>query len=173
MKRLSLLRHAKSSWSGNNLKDRERPLNKRGERDAPYMGSRLLARKLRPSLIITSPAVRAVTTARYIAEALGYPFEFVQRERELYLASPRVIFDVLAAQDDNFNDLLLVGHNPGLTDIVNQLLPELPLDNLPTAGVVCVESAADTWAEITKAKVELVFFDYPKNPETLIIEKQG
>ena len=172
MKRLSLLRHAKSSWDGKNLKDRERPLNKRGERDAPYMGSRLLARKLRPSLIITSPAIRAVTTARYVADALGYPFEFVQRETDLYLASPRVILEVLTAQDDNFNDLLLIGHNPGLTDIINELLPTLALDNLPTAGVVCLDSHAETWADLATASNQLVLYDYPKNPETLVIAKE-
>jgi len=172
MKRLSLLRHAKSSWNDNNLKDRDRPLNKRGERDAPYMGARLLAQQLRPSLIITSPAVRAVTTARCVADALGYPFEFVHREADLYLASPRAIFEVLASQDNNFNDLLLVGHNPGLTDIINELLPDLSLDNLPTSGIVCLDSSAETWAEIADANIELVFYDYPKNPETLIIVKQ-
>jgi phosphohistidine phosphatase len=172
MKRLSLLRHAKSSWSGNNLKDRDRPLNQRGERDAPYMGARFLARKLRPSLIITSPAVRAVTTARSIADALGYPFEFVQREADLYLASPQAILEVVATQDDNFNNVLLVGHNPGLTDIINELLPNLRLDNLPTAGIVCLDSEAETWADIAKANLELVFYDYPKNPENLVIEKE-
>ena len=171
MKRLSLLRHAKSSWNDSNLKDRDRPLNKRGKRDAPYMGGRLLARQLRPSLIISSPAVRAVTTARCIADALGYPFEFVQREANLYLAAPRIILEVIAAQEDTFNDLLLVGHNPGLTDIINELLPEFSLDNLPTAGIVCVDSEADSWAAIASSKVELGFYDYPKNPETLVIEK--
>jgi phosphohistidine phosphatase len=170
MKRLSLLRHAKSSWDGTGT-DRDRPLNERGERDAPRMGARLMARKLRPSLILTSPAVRAATTARGVAQSLGYPTEFIQREERLYLASPATILEIVTTQEDTFNDLFLVGHNPGLTDIINELLPELQLDNLPTAGIVCIDSEADSWADLVNRKVELVFFDYPKNPETLVIEK--
>lgn len=170
MKRLSLLRHAKSSWEGADP-DRDRPLNERGERDAPRMGARLMARKLRPSLILTSPAVRADTTARSIAQSLGYPTEFIQREERLYLASQDSILEVVTTQEDTFNDLLLVGHNPGFTDVINELLPELRLDNLPTAGIACIDSEADSWADITASKTELVFFDYPKNPETLVIEK--
>ena len=86
MKRLTLLRHAKSSWKDPLLDDFDRPLNQRGERDAPVMGRRLQARGARPSMILTSPAKRALRTARLIAQAINYPAEFLQREAELYLA---------------------------------------------------------------------------------------
>ncbi len=170
MKRLSLLRHAKSSWDGGET-DRDRTLNKRGQRDAPLMGTRLTARRLRPSLILTSPAVRAATTAGSVAQSLGYPREFIQREERLYLASRQTLIDVVTTQEDTFNDLLLVGHNPGLTELINELLPELRLDNLPTAGVACIDSEAESWADFTHGPLTLAFFDYPKNPETIVIEK--
>ena len=170
MKQLTLLRHAKSSWKDPTLVDADRPLNDRGERDAPAMGARLAARKLRPSLIVSSHAVRALTTARTVAQALGYPQEFLQIEKELYLASPEEILDVLAQQDDNFNNLLAVGHNPGFTDLANRLLPDLRLDNLPTGGVVAVSLPISRWADIKQASGSLDFYDYPKNTEPLVVE---
>ena len=88
MKRLTLLRHAKSSWTEPSLADHDRVLSERGERDAPRMGKRMAARKVRPSLIIASSAARARATAKFIAEALKYPLEFLQIEKELYLADP-------------------------------------------------------------------------------------
>ena len=87
-KRLTLVRHAKSSWDDASAADHDRTLNGRGERDAPMMGQRLLERGARPSLILTSTAKRARKTARLIAKQLGYPIEFIQGESELYLASP-------------------------------------------------------------------------------------
>lgn len=170
MRQLAFLRHAKSSWSDPELSDRLRPLNDRGLRDAPQMGARLTARKLRPSLILTSPATRALATAKEIAKAVSYPLEFLQHEDELYLASPATLREVVARQDDRFQSLLLVGHNPGLTEICNVLLPTLDLANLPTAGVVALRSSAIQWADVDPTNSELDFFDYPKNPDAIIIE---
>ena len=87
MKSLTIVRHAKSSWEERGLSDRERPLNKRGNRDAPIMGQRVAAAGIRPSQIISSPAVRAWATAKAFARELNYPVEFLQREHGLYLAS--------------------------------------------------------------------------------------
>ena len=123
------------------------------------MGRRLVARKARPSLIISSPAARAVATARSIAAALSYPSEFLQLEDRAYLGEER-----------DFSDLMLVGHNPGLTDLVNQLLPELELDNLPTGGAVAIEVDIDQWEHLREGKARLAYYDYPKNPEVLLIE---
>src|SRR5690606_14647211 len=150
------LRHAKSSWKDRTLRDRDRPLSERGERDAPKMGERLLARKARPSLIITSPATRALTTARIVARALGYPQEFLQIEPALYLAEPETILEVVRGQDDGFTDILLVGHNPGLTDLANQLLPQLELSSMPTAGVLALAFAVDRWQDIANAEASLL-----------------
>jgi phosphohistidine phosphatase len=161
MKILTLVRHAKSSWTDSGLRDSERPLNKRGERDAPEMGRRIQAHGIRPSLIVSSPATRAWTTAKIIAGEIGYPLEFLQREDRLYLASVNEILDVIAAQDDGFNSLMIVGHNPGLTDFANFLHSGLTY-NLPTAGVVCVEIDQDNWQLNERPATKLLVHDYPK-----------
>ena len=164
MKTLTIVRHAKSSWSDSSLSDRERPLNKRGTRDAPVMGARIAAADIRPSLIVSSPATRAWTTARTVAKQIGYPLEFLQREDELYLASLDELIDVVAAQDPGFSSLMLFGHNPGLTDFANYLVPGLT-NNLPTAGVVSVGFESDDWRLYDRPEIELLLHEYPKKLE--------
>ncbi len=164
MKTLTIVRHAKSSWNNPALSDRDRPLNKRGERDAPIMAQRVADAGIRPSLILSSPANRAWTTAKVIAEQLSYPMEFLQRENELYLASLDDLLDVIVAQDEGFNSLMIVGHNPGLTDFVNFLSPGLT-NNLPTAGVVCISIDQDDWKLHEQPGTELVLHDYPKKTQ--------
>lgn len=161
MKSLTIVRHAKSSWKHQGLSDRERPLNKRGERDAPDMAQRVAESGIRPSQIISSPAVRAWTTAKIFARELGYPAEFLQREDGLYLASLDNLLDVVATQDAGFNHLMLFGHNPGLTDFVNYLVPGLT-SNLPTSGVVAVNLECEDWLLYDRPPTELILHDYPK-----------
>ena len=161
MKTLTLVRHAKSSWDDSSLSDRDRGLNARGKRDAPVMGERIAAAGVRPSMIITSPAVRAWTTAKIIAQEIGYPIEFLQRENDLYLASLDTLLDVVVAQENEFNNLMIVGHNPGLTDFANFLSPGLT-SNLPTAGVVSVSLNVEDWKLYERPATELLIFDYPK-----------
>ena len=162
MKTLTLVRHAKSSWKDNALSDHDRPLNKRGERDAPEMGQRVADAGIRPSLILTSTANRALTTAKVFAAQLSYPLEFLQREKSLYLASVDDMLDVLVAQDIGFNSIMLFAHNPGMTDFANYLVPGLT-SNLPTTGVVCVNLECDEWSLYERPKTELVLYDFPKN----------
>ena len=162
-----MLRHAKSSWAEASLADHERTLSTRGKRDAPKMGKRLAAREVSPSLIISSSAVRARRTAKIIAAALKYPAESLQIERDLYLATAEKILELVRSQEDNVSDLLVVGHNPGLTELVNRLLPELDLDNLATSGVVAMDFDTTKWSEIDEMYAEFVFYDYPKNRESL------
>lgn len=165
MKTLTLVRHAKSSWKDSSLADRDRPLNKRGERDAPVMARRIADAGIRPSLILSSPAVRAWRTAKAVANEIGYPLEFLQREGGLYLASTQEILDVIVAQDEKFNSLMVVGHNPGLTSFANFLVPGLT-NNVPTSGVVCVNIDQEDWNLYEQPATDLVLFDYPKkHPE--------
>lgn len=164
MKILTLVRHAKSDWSDTRLSDKERVLNERGARDAPIMAQRIVSLGIRPSLILSSPAVRAWTTAKIFAAELGYPDEFLQREESLYLASLNDLLDAVMAQDKGFNNLMLVGHNPGLTDFANFLVPGL-CNNLPTAGVVSVQIDQDNWSLYAQPKTELLTYDYPKADE--------
>lgn len=161
MKTLTLVRHAKSSWSDTHLSDRKRPLNKRGKRDAPAMGKRMAGHDIRPSLIISSPAKRAWSTAKLIAAEISYPIEFLQREDGLYHASLDGILGVIVAQDNRFNHLMIVGHNPGMTDFANYLSPGLT-NNLPTAGVVSVQIDRDDWNLYEQPQTGLLVHDYPK-----------
>lgn len=161
MKRLTLVRHAKSSWKDTGLRDVERPLNNRGQHDAPEMGRRIKEHDIRPSLIVSSPATRAWTTAKIIAAEISYPVEFLQRDNSLYLASVNEILDVIAAQDEGFNSLMLVGHNPGMTDFVNFLHAGVT-NNLPTAGVVSVEIDQEHWQLYERPPTRLLVHDYPK-----------
>jgi phosphohistidine phosphatase len=161
MKTLTIVRHAKSSWENAALPDRQRPLNRRGERDAPVMGRRIKEAGIRPSLIVSSPAERAWSTAKIIAREINYPREFLQREEALYHASLDTILDVICAIDNGFNNLMLCGHNPGLTTFANFLSPGIT-DNLPTTGVLCVNVAQDDWSLYRQPATELVLYDYPK-----------
>ncbi len=161
-KRITLLRHAKSSWKDASLADRDRPLNRRGNKSAPDMGKRLAELGVRPSLLLTSPAKRARETARLIARELNYPLEFIQSESELYLATPETILQVVARQDNGFNDVMLFGHNPGITELANRL-GDRNIDNVPTCGMVGIELDVTEWTEIVTADGRTVFFDYPKS----------
>lgn len=125
------------------------------------MGRRLLARGARPTLMLTSPAVRARRTAQIIAREIGYPLEFLQREDDLYLASPDTIVQVVARQDDSFRDIVVCGHNPGLTELANRLLGP-GIDNIPTCGMVIVELDLPSWQALDGARGELVLFDCPR-----------
>jgi phosphohistidine phosphatase len=158
---LTLLRHAKSSWQEAGISDHDRPLNQRGQQDAPVMGRRLLARGSRPSLILTSTALRARHTAQIIARELGYPGEFLQREPELYLATPDQILAVLARQADSFRNIIVCGHNPGLTELANRLT-DSEIDNIPTCGMTVIDLDLARWADIATASGSLQLFDYPK-----------
>ena len=161
MKTLTILRHAKSSWKDSSLSDHDRPLNKRGEGDAPVMAARIQQAGIRPSLILCSPAARAWTTAKLIAQEISYPDEFLQRDERLYLAGMQRIIDLLSEQDLGFNSIMIVGHNPGFTDFANYLVPGLT-NNIPTCGVVSVVIDTDDWSLKAGKKVELVTYDYPK-----------
>jgi phosphohistidine phosphatase len=161
MKILTLVRHAKSDWKDPTLSDKQRPLNRRGERDAPELGRRIVKHDIRPSLIIASPAVRAWTTAKIIATEINYPAEFLQREDSLYLASLNDLLDAVAAQEEGFNSLMVVGHNPGMTEFANFLVPGIT-NNLPTAGVVSVHIESDDWSLHQQPETKLVTYDYPK-----------
>ena len=161
MKSLTLLRHAKSSWNSAAASDHDRPLNKRGERDAPLMGGRIKAKDIRPSLIVSSPAKRAWTTAKIVADSINYPREFLQRDDRLYMANVSSIIDVIEDQDSGFNHIMIVAHNPGLTAFANFLLPDIT-PNLPTCGVVSVTMESDAWELRTNPDATLLLFDYPK-----------
>jgi phosphohistidine phosphatase len=166
MKQLTLVRHAKSSWDDERLDDHERPLAPRGHRDAPRMGERLKRLKLEPDLLLTSTARRARETADYLAAALDIPSSGIRADRGIYLASPAELLAILARLDDSLESVVLVGHNPGFTELANRLLPSLRLDNLPTAAVVAVDCDTVRWRDIESASRTLRFYETPKKGAT-------
>lgn len=163
MKILTLVRHAKSSWKDAALDDADRPLNKRGKRDAPEMGKRLAKIGVKPSLILSSPAKRARRTARDIARAIGYPRGKVVERPAVYLATVDDLLTVLEGLDAGLREVILVGHNPGITDLANFLTGE-KLDNVPTCGVVRIRFAQAEWARLKSASGSLELIDAPKRP---------
>ncbi len=162
-KLLLICRHAKSSWQDHTLGDVDRPLNKRGQRDAPEMGRRLHQRGLHLELIIASHAVRARTTAGLYAEQLGYPQELVRIEPALYAATTRALLTLLQQLDSGLVQVMIVGHNPEFTALANLLGSNVAIDNLPTGGVVALEFAVASWAELAPGAGQLLFFDFPKH----------
>lgn len=162
MKELIIVRHAKSSWKDSSLDDRERPLNRRGERDAPEMGARLARRKWKPDLIVSSPAVRALETARIMARKLAYPRKDIVVKDRLYGAGIVELLEVVRDSDDSVETLMLFGHNPGLTELANHLGPR-PIPNLPTCCVLHLGFDTDTWSTVGYARGNEVLFDFPKS----------
>lgn len=161
MLRLTLLRHAKSSWDDRGLADADRPLGPRGLRDAPEMGRRLAARHDLPDLIVSSPALRALATARAVAREIGYREDRIVPEPGLYLADAATVLAFLRGLGDAPRHVMLVGHNPGFTDFANRL-DDLSIDNLPTAAMLCVDFTAGRWRDVEPAAAGFAWLDYPK-----------
>lgn len=161
MKLLVLVRHAKSSWEDPGLEDVERPLNPRGLRDAPRMGLQLERRRSTPDHIVSSPAQRAHATAEIFAERLGYPRPDILIEPRVYEAGVQDLLEVIREFDDAHDFVIMFGHNPAVTSLVNKLT-NATLDNVPTCGVAEIEFAVEYWREAAPAHARLVEFDYPK-----------
>lgn len=162
MKTIIFIRHAKSSWKFPELTDFERPLNKRGKRDAPEMAIRLNKRAIRPDLIVSSTAVRAKMTATYFAELLDYPIAKIQEEYKIYDASVNDIMEVIASIDNHYSSILIFGHNPSFTTLANHFSDSI-IENVPTCGMFGVSFNTKKWADFVESKSNFLFFDYPKN----------
>ncbi len=162
MRQLTIVRHAKSSWEVAGLDDFQRPLNPRGVKNAFAMGEALRQRGMMPETIICSPAARAMNTALILAQQLGYPQQRITTDARIYEAGTAQLMQVLAEVDDRIGHVMLFGHNPSLTDLINHLQPR-PLDNLPTCGVLTIGLDMDAWAAIRDARGETAFSLFPKN----------
>lgn len=164
MKTLYVIRHAKSSWDDSSLADFDRPLNERGKTDAPKMGKRLKEKDISPDYLLSSPAKRAHSTAKRIAEALKFPKDDIKTDRKLYHADEEEILDVLRTVPDKYNCVFVFGHNPGLTDFVNTMIHDRTqfIDNVPTCGIVAFKIEANSWKTLEFGGGEFMFFDFPK-----------
>ncbi len=161
MKHITLIRDAKSSWKDTSISDFDRPLNKRGKRDAPAMAKRLATKHLSPDLIISSPTKRAFTTARIIAEEIGYPVKKISMNENIYEADTVTLFELVKSLDNSMDNVILFGHNPGFTDLCNFLTPD-HIDNVPTCGIVHINLRTKLWENVKRHKGEIIEFDYPK-----------
>ena len=163
MKRLTLVRHSKSDWSLPGQQDWDRALNKRGQRDAPEMARRLRARKLKPDVILSSPAVRALATATIMARELKVAASIVRQDERLYLAGPADMLTVIRELGGSARHLMVFGHNPGITDFANRLSAGDRIDNMPTSAVFTATFAIQDWSELDWGSGQDAQFDYPKN----------
>lgn len=161
MKKLFVVRHAKSSWDYPELSDFDRPLNKRGKNNAPEMGKRLALKGVLPELLISSPAKRAAATAKRIALEIGYNVNDIKKEPLFYHGSRKDIVSVIRSVEDDVNTLMIFGHNPDLTSLVNRLSGS-DIYNIPTCGVAEIDFDISSWKNIEEFSGSLSSFDYPK-----------
>lgn len=159
MKRVYFVRHGKSSWEDSFLKDHDRPLKKRGRNDAKLIAGIMKDEGLKIDAIYSSSAYRAKETALIFKSQLAIPI--IQYFIDLYHAGPQNIIDFIKSNELNQDSIMLFGHNPGYTDLVN-LFSEQHIYNLPTSGAFCVDFDCDSWADIDTEKANLYKLWFPK-----------
>ncbi|SFB77897.1 phosphohistidine phosphatase [Marinospirillum celere] len=161
MKQLTLIRHAKSSWNHPGLSDFQRPLNKRGKGDLPGLIQRLTEQLPKPDLLIFSGAQRTLETSQPLAEAWQLDEQTYLERQEAYEASLNTLLLLLQEQPNECQNLVLVGHNPGMSELL-AFLSNTPPRHYPTSAFAHLELSIDSWSEITQGSGELKIFDYPK-----------
>ncbi len=162
MKTVYFIRHAKSSWNDMSLRDFDRPLNKRGKRDAPFMAQKLREFGVEPDAIVSSPANRAITTATHFAKALDVLPQNIIHEATIYEAYATTVLKLVQTQPNNLQTILVFGHNPAFTMIANLFKRGSHIDNVPTCGIVKVEATIDNWTDFTANNGTVTAFHFPK-----------
>ena len=155
IKKLYLLRHAKSSWKDFSIKDFDRALNSRGKKDAPFMAELMASKGVHPDIILSSPAKRTQCTAQHFSEKLHTDIVY---HDAIYEASTSTLKEIIKEAFRHHDEIMLVGHNPALTMLSNSLTSH-QIDNIPTAGIVGFEFKIET---IERVKTTMLFFEYPK-----------
>ncbi len=163
---LYIVRHAKSSWKDASLSDFERPLKKRGVKDAHIIGELLVSKSVQPDLIISSPANRAISTANILTKEIFSSRnqnikEKIITDKEIYEASLSDLRDIIEQFNDSLQTVMIIGHNPSFTQLANYLTEEY-FENIPTCGVVAVNFNISSWKMIKKYSGKLLFYEYPK-----------
>lgn len=162
MKTIYFIRHAKSSWDDIMLQDHDRPLNNRGKRDAPYMAERLDSLGLRPDGLLSSTARRARETADAFRKQMEIPAANCQFDKVLYHAWPTAIETRIKQLPNKWQTVLLFGHNPGYTDLANQLQHQGFIGNVPTCGIIGARADIDDWSYFSLANAQRIAYLYPK-----------
>ena len=161
MKTIYIVRHAKSSWDFIQLEDHERPLTEQGIKRTKLVGEYLAQKKVSVDLIISSHAVRAYETAKIIANALDYPEEDIVTDKQIYHADAGGFFYRFTEAPEEANSVMIVGHNPTVTELVNHFLKK-PIDWLPTTGVAGFVFKAKRWEDLPDSKYKSKLFITPK-----------
>ena len=159
------MRHAKSSWANPLQSDFDRPLNDRGEHDAPMMGDRLKLAAVIPNLIVASTAKRAAQTAKLVAAGVGYSGEKIEWREELYHCVPSVFEEVIRDVADDVQTLFIVAHNPGISEFAMELDETRSIHHMPTCAIAGFEIETDRWSDFSLAKKTLTFYDTPKGDQ--------
>ena len=162
MKHLLLIRHGKSDWDHPGLTDHDRPLNDRGLRDAPRIASALIGRGVRPDLIVSSTAVRALTTAQLLAGKMGYPPGNILEVPALYLAPPGVILRAIQQLDEAAGTVMIFGHNPGMHEAVAAFAAGEEVADFPTLAVARIEISAEHWGSVEWDSARLLELIIPR-----------
>lgn len=161
MKKIYLIRHAKSSWKDESLDDFSRPLNSRGKRDVVFMAKRLKQFQVKPDTIYTSPAKRALKTTKAIAEELDIGKKKIELCERLYEGSFEDYLSLIHSCDDDKDAIFIIGHNPTITDAGERLSGAI-LGNIPTCAIVCIAFDVPRFKDIYEESGTILFFDYPK-----------
>jgi phosphohistidine phosphatase len=161
MKQLYVVRHAKSSWSNAQQTDFERPLNERGKNDAEIIGKKLHEYSILPDYILCSNAKRTRQTLKRLLKYLPVSDKQIEYKNELYLADAQQLNFEVSKLPDEFNKVMVIAHNPGVTNFTNYLLGE-DIVSFPTLGIASLEITVDSWQELTSGTAVLRHFIYPK-----------
>ena len=162
MKALTLIRHAKSAWDYPELTDFERPLNERGRKDAPRMAVRAAAALPPATRLISSPASRAIATARIFSLALGFELDAIQVAPRIYEASRKTLLELLQGMEGNAAHVVLVGHNPGFSELAHTLA-KCAFDEMPTCAVLHLGLDIKHWRDIAPGCGEVRQYLFPKD----------
>jgi len=159
MKNLIIVRHCKSSWKDPSLSDFDRPLNKRGNIDGELMSNYLREKEKKIDKLILSTSIRTRLTSKYFIEKIH--FNSISYLDELYHASYSEIIKIISKIENNFNNIMVIGHNPGLTELINHFT-DMRIYNIPTTGIIKVEFKEAKWSKITENKGKIVYKKFPK-----------
>jgi phosphohistidine phosphatase len=162
MKKLIFIRHAKSDWGNESLKDIDRPLNERGYGDAYLQSEWFFSNHDVPQLFVSSDATRALSTCLIFARNLNHPTAEIKIVPQVYEASAQDLKSVIAAFSNDFSYVVVFGHNPGFTNTVNELTDDLFFENIPTCGIVALEFNIHSWKDVVSSKGKVSFHRFPK-----------
>lgn len=162
MKKLYLIRHAKSSWDDAGLRDFERPLAPRGKRDAPFMANLLMEKQVIPDKLVSSTAQRAQDTAGHFAKVFHVDPWSILLNEAIYEALPDTLQEVVKGLDDQWDTVFLFGHNPGFTLFANRFSEGSRFDNVPTCGIVAIQTDRDSWSEFVPGNAKIIAWYFPK-----------